>query len=693
VILSELRARAGAAVQRDPALIWGLVLAALVRLVLIPWFSDPLNFYGFELTGSFVAAGLNPWAQIAADPALANLNPWGYPPAFLLPTLVASSASFGDGYAFGIWIRLPLVACDLLAGVFLFRIGLAKGLSLRASRTLCLGYLFNPFVLFVSMVWGTNDPYAVLCVAGALYFLVREPKRVYLAAILLGLGASFKVYPVVIIPLAAAALPTWSQRLRLVGAAAVPAALPSLPLLLFSPHAFLATLGAFTTGVGEGGVDFHLSLWWVIQRAWGGIDAWMVGASFAAYGIALIVLAWGVARGRISLVLASTLAVIALFLVAPRFNQNYYLWAVWLIAASAALENWDRVGRRIGEWSWLPLALSAVFYNGASGVTGASYWLLVSTGLIYQPFRLLPPDALLAFQQAFYLFLAITILTLWRATRRRGEAEELAPLWPIPRVARPLGAAAVRAAVAIAVVVFVLSSAFLSAYHAPVTQDEFGEYEVKPARTTAVDDFRSLLVGFTWTVAGNGHFDVLSGDGGDLRLDTSRSGGNFHLSRFVPPRPLHIAVEVTVESLYGSPGFVQIVRVAQGWLGVMERVLSGGSTDLVVVYVDDGTGELHTLGTVTLGIPFSLEANLDAEHVLVRYAGAFAIGSSGGFVRNIHLGMVERVPGGGGSILLHRFQIDWPEQTDPAGAWVAAWLLVSTTVTLALPIAVWWRRP
>src|SRR2546426_715547 len=373
-------------VERDAGMIWGLALAFAVRLVLLPWFSDPVNFYGFHLTASFVEQGGNPWRLITSDPALAVLNPWGYPPLYLVPAVLATLFSFGNGYAFGIWIKAPLIVADLASGILLFRTARSLGLGLSKARAVSYGYLFNPFSVLVCAIWGTNDPLVVAATVAAIYFSIRRPSDLRLSSLVIG--------------------------------------------------------------VPVGSVPVH--------------------AASALFLLVLVVLARWVATRRMTFVRAATVAILGLFIVAPRLNQNYFLWAIPLIVLAACAEPWRSWGRRLAFWSWVPFVATTLAYNGAGGVVGLAYWTLISVGRPGPTGFSLPRWALPIFLSAWVAILTVAIGSLMPGPVKAARAPATSARWT-PR--RPYAATkqAIAVVVVTAFVVFAVGSVAFGIDHVPGT--------------------------------------------------------------------------------------------------------------------------------------------------------------------------------------------------------------------------------
>ena len=77
----------------EPSIGLAVVVAIGIRLVLIPWFSDPYDFWAGYLSSRVLSAGWNPFSLFAMDPRFQQLGPWPYPAEYFL---VALSAFFGS---------------------------------------------------------------------------------------------------------------------------------------------------------------------------------------------------------------------------------------------------------------------------------------------------------------------------------------------------------------------------------------------------------------------------------------------------------------------------------------------------------------------------------------------------------------------------------------------------------------------
>src|SRR3989454_712698 len=591
-------------VERDAGMIWGLALAFAVRLVLLPWFSDPVNFYGFHLTASFVEQGGNPWRLITSDPALAVLNPWGYPPLYLVPAVLATLFSFGNGYAFGIWIKAPLIVADLASGILLFRTARSLGLGLSKARAVSYGYLFNPFSVLVCAIWGTNDPLVVAATVAAIYFSIRRPSDLRLSSLVIG--------------------------------------------------------------VPVGSVPVH--------------------AASALFLLVLVVLARWVATRRMTFVRAATVAILGLFIVAPRLNQNYFLWAIPLIVLAACAEPWRSWGRRLAFWSWVPFVATTLAYNGAGGVVGLAYWTLISVGRPGPTGFSLPRWALPIFLSAWVAILTVAIGSLMPGPVKAARPPATSARWTPRRPYAPTKQA-IAVVVVTAFVVFAVGSVAVGIAHNPVLPEDFGSYRVTPTEVSLGDEFRALLFGFEWRPGGSGIADLSPGRIPPLVLDTLTVNGTSWIERQVPDRDVRFSLSLVAVEVDHVPGTLILAQFPAGLL-VVETAANQTHN---LSYVDSVRNQTMRLGLISLGTEVDVIVLVSHAQTEVDFAALRLLASGQDPIDRVRIGHTLPTADGGGRIAVQRVSISWPT---PDGAYAPligpATVLIGLAV-LASPVEVYRR--
>ncbi|MBI2018504.1 hypothetical protein HYS96_02245 [Candidatus Daviesbacteria bacterium] len=112
-----------------------------------------------------------------------------------------------------ILLKVPYLPFDIFIAYLLYNLYALKREKILAFTL----WIFNPWVLYSTYMIGQFDIIPTAFVVLALYMVVKIAnlnKAVFLAAILLGVGASFKIYPLLFLLPLAFLLPTWSKRIQ-----------------------------------------------------------------------------------------------------------------------------------------------------------------------------------------------------------------------------------------------------------------------------------------------------------------------------------------------------------------------------------------------------------------------------------------------------------------------------------------------
>lgn len=112
-----------------------------------------------------------------------------------------------------ILLKIPYLPFDLAIAYLLYKLFPNKREKILALTL----WIFNPWVLYSTYMMGQFDIIPTAFVVLALYMLNKKAdlnKRVFMAAFLLGIGASFKLYPLLFLLPLVFILPTWSKRIQ-----------------------------------------------------------------------------------------------------------------------------------------------------------------------------------------------------------------------------------------------------------------------------------------------------------------------------------------------------------------------------------------------------------------------------------------------------------------------------------------------
>jgi hypothetical protein len=401
-------ARAPSLSRRGLGILAGLIVAGLLARLVVAF-----NSYGVAYDiDSFVAVRdalrtdpLNLYSSVNGHPLLR----WPYPPTFL--PLVAAAGWMADtfGLAFHGWVQVPQIIADgaiaWLVQHYLGLQGASERLRLAAAALVAIG----PSFAVISGYHGQLDAAAILPAAAALVVWRRSPpglRRALAAGALIGLAASIKTAPILVL---AALLPTagtWKERAGLV----VPAVL--IPLIALAPFLIadgadtLAALRGHRALLGLGGISLlaqpELARAWLLGE---NVTLSGVSSAFAIHQMGIVAalmapLAALLIWRRVPPALAATLLWLAFLVLAPGFAFQYVVWG-------------------------LPFALMAGYVWQVAAVQGA---LLIPSVLLYRagtlddPTRLYVPIMMLTWVVLFGVLVYMVVGAARRPIASRSAA-------------------------------------------------------------------------------------------------------------------------------------------------------------------------------------------------------------------------------------------------------------------------------
>ena len=189
--------------------------------------------------------------------------------------------------------KLPYLFLDVALAFFLA--GLFK--KERLKKISFALWMFNPLALYATFMVGQLDILPVFFVVLSLYFFRRKP---YLAAIFLGIGGAYKMFPLLfILPLAFVVGKTFFERFKLVVIGFLPFFLSILPfinssafrsMVLFSPKSQKMLFMGWNLSGAEVVYPFILFLMFFYFLAWFYPKRW----SISNYFIAILLLIFSV---------------------------------------------------------------------------------------------------------------------------------------------------------------------------------------------------------------------------------------------------------------------------------------------------------------------------------------------------------------------------------------------------------------
>jgi len=183
-----------------------LAIGLVTREFLAPFTGHPWDFEIWVRLGALLQSGTNPYSLLPSVTSLsfapyASMTSISYPPlsALIFAVIYRLYAVLGSvsPFLYYFLLKQPMVLSDVLVALLLFRLLALRGDEDRARRIASL-WLYFPFAVVVSAMWGALDPIALLLTLAALYSF--ESNRTNLSAVFLGFGVFMKLMPVIFLP-------------------------------------------------------------------------------------------------------------------------------------------------------------------------------------------------------------------------------------------------------------------------------------------------------------------------------------------------------------------------------------------------------------------------------------------------------------------------------------------------------------
>lgn len=163
---------------------------------------------------------------------------WPYPPGYFPWILLAGELGERPPLEFQSWIRMAPVAADLLLALLVAAVLGGRGASPRARVAAVGAIALGPVLVGVSGYNGQLDPVAILPAVAALWVWTRPDlaRRAVYAGALIGIGASIKTVPILMILALAPSARSWREAAVLAGTAAGVLAIVIAPFALTTPE-------------------------------------------------------------------------------------------------------------------------------------------------------------------------------------------------------------------------------------------------------------------------------------------------------------------------------------------------------------------------------------------------------------------------------------------------------------------------
>lgn len=352
---------------------WGIIIVGLaIRLCVAPFTGHPCDMLLWESFGqSFIVGGVNPYAVSFA-----------YPPPWILITGLMYSVYllFPNDLFLSFILKLPIIIGDLLVGLTLFNIVFHITKDQRKAEYAIGLYMLNPYVIWISSIWGMFDSLPALCTLLAFMYFVDGKKEV--SAIFLGLGIAFKYYPILLLPIVL--LYEWKQKkvndaLRYVLYALIPLFVVSAPFLVIGWQDYIDQVSTVPLMVYRwpSTPASFLAFIYIFRDLWPALfdyamaNSWWVNilsySLFLAIYASIILMILRQKSSSLSRKLNSGVlaALLAVLLSSKMVCEQYFQWAVPFIILDCIVFNGKN--KRLYNVLWLAFftffSINVPFYN------------------------------------------------------------------------------------------------------------------------------------------------------------------------------------------------------------------------------------------------------------------------------------------------------------------------------------------
>jgi len=236
--------------EKDKIIILLFILGFIIRITLAPFTQDEWDLpYFRNVSLAYYLAGVNP------------LSVWTYGVAWLGTLLSFSSVglvlqqlflkSIYPPYILNMFIKLPSILADILIPSFIYFYRRDLSISDTNIKRIIVLWIFNPYTILISSVWGQFDAIPTLLMLLSLIFLIK--RNIFKSAILLALGSLFKFFPVLVLPLLCIALLKAKKVSHLVFYITIVGIImiqQAIAYYFFAPYLLINILG-YRAGIGQ----------------------------------------------------------------------------------------------------------------------------------------------------------------------------------------------------------------------------------------------------------------------------------------------------------------------------------------------------------------------------------------------------------------------------------------------------------
>ncbi|MCI4351264.1 MAG: glycosyltransferase 87 family protein [Thermoplasmata archaeon] len=239
-------------------------------------------------------------------------------------------------------VKTPIILFSLATAFLLRKVVIERFDRPELGTRAFALYFLNPYVIWISSVWGMFD--AIPTFFALLASVLLLDRRYLYSGLTFGVAVSLKYFPALILLALVVGLrrPTGRPFLRFIAGFAGLLAAVSIPFLISDFSGYLQGVLSPSSGQAVG----NLSIWTIVR--WSGTSTlpdWLVGFDLGAIALAIGGLAWWIGRQRSMTndpglwVELSALGLLVFYVIFPAVNNQYITWIIPYLAVNVALNR------------------------------------------------------------------------------------------------------------------------------------------------------------------------------------------------------------------------------------------------------------------------------------------------------------------------------------------------------------------
>lgn len=201
--------------------LWLIVIIGIILRVFLSYATFHSDILAFKLAGRLVASGKILNLYDYSNPDVAILN---YPPAIYLFHGMFNFL-LGNIFNTGLLVKLPYLIFDLLTGYLIYKLFDSR----RQANVAFILWMFNPINLYATYMMGQFDIIPTFFIILSLYFISKG--KLSLAALALGGGIAFKIFPIFLVPPLIYFGKTFFNKIKLFSLSVLPYFLSIIPFI------------------------------------------------------------------------------------------------------------------------------------------------------------------------------------------------------------------------------------------------------------------------------------------------------------------------------------------------------------------------------------------------------------------------------------------------------------------------------